>query len=63
MRDPILDAMGIQQWVLRKKTNVFLVSDNPLFCAACLVLLPKNPALIRYQKLNTLIWTVLMFWL
>ena len=50
MRDQILDAMGIQQWLLKKKSGSLLVSDHPLFCAACLVLLPENPSLNLEQK-------------
>jgi uracil-DNA glycosylase family 4 len=50
VRDQILDAMGIQQWLLKKKPGSLFVSDNPLFCAACLVLLPKNPSLNLEQK-------------
>ena len=50
MRDQILDAMGIQQWLRRKRPGSLLVSDNPLFCAACLVLLPANPSLNLEQK-------------
>lgn len=50
MRDQILDAMGIQQWLLKKKPGSLFVSDNPLFCAACLVLLPTNPSLNLEQK-------------
>ncbi|HXH55084.1 MAG TPA: hypothetical protein VNK03_05010 [Gammaproteobacteria bacterium] len=50
MREQILDAMGIQQWLLKKKSGSLLVSDNPLFCAACLVLLPENPSLNLEQK-------------
>jgi DNA polymerase III psi subunit len=50
VRDQILDAMGIQQWLLKKKPGSLLVSDNPLFCAACLVLLPTHPSLNLEQK-------------
>ena len=44
MRAQILDAIGIQQWLPKHQSTSLLVSDNPLFCAACLVLLPENPA-------------------
>ncbi len=44
MRAQILDAIGVQQWLPKNQATSLLVSDNPLFCAACLVLLPENPA-------------------
>ncbi len=50
MRDQILDAMGIQQWLPRNKPGSFLVSDNPLFCAACLVLLPDRSVLLNPEQ-------------
>jgi len=54
VRDQILDAMGIQQWLLKKNACSLLVSDNPLFCAACLVLLPGNPSLnLEHNKILT----------
>lgn len=54
MRDQILDVMGIQQWLPRNKPGAFLASDNPIFCAACLVLLPENPILNpEHQKILT----------
>lgn len=56
MRAQILDAIGVQQWLPRKHfgpwSGSLLVSDSPLFCAACLVLLPENPAKnIEQQKI------------
>lgn len=48
----ILDSMGITQWQVRPATQITLtpctntvrlVSNKPLFCARCLVLLPTNP--------------------
>ncbi len=47
MRDQVLDMMGIQQWLPRNKPGVFLASHNPIFCAACLVLLPDQLALLN----------------
>lgn len=43
MRAQILDVIGVQQWLPKHHASSLLVSDNPLFCAACLVLLPENP--------------------
>jgi hypothetical protein len=54
VRDQILAAMGIQQWLPKKQSGSLLVSDNPLFCAACLVLLPENPTLnLEHKKILT----------
>lgn len=58
MRDQILNAIGVQQWLPRKQFGSWhgslLVSDAPLFCAACLVLLSENPAKnIEQQKMLT----------
>lgn len=50
MRDQILDLIGIQQWMPRKQSIASFVSDTPIFCAACLVLLPENPALNPEHK-------------
>lgn len=54
MREQILDAIGIQQWLSKEQPGSLLISDNPLFCAACLVLLPENPTKnIEQQKILT----------
>jgi hypothetical protein len=37
----LLDAIGINYW-LPKQTSSFLRSENPIFCATCLVLLPQK---------------------
>jgi hypothetical protein len=50
IRYRILDAMGIQQWLPRNSGRCVLVSDKPIFSAACLVLLPQNPSLHLEQK-------------
>lgn len=39
----LLDAIGITQWYPKTNESA-LISNHPVFCATCLVLLPTDPA-------------------